>query len=146
MTAKDCCDIMEKVNIRPTSIRILVYEAISGLQDTFSLSDLENALVSVDKSSIFRTLTLFHKKHLIHSVDDGSGYLKYCICYNQGECNEEEKHCHFYCERCKKTYCLESDIIPNILLPEDFIIMKVNYVVKGICANCVKKTKITYGT
>ena len=81
MNAKDCCDILTQAGIRPTSTRILVYEAIAEEKNTFSLGDLEERLPSIDKSGLFRTLTLFHDHRLIHSVDDGSGSLKYCFCH-----------------------------------------------------------------
>src|SRR5574344_2526916 len=108
MTTKECNDIMEKADIRPTSIRILVYKAIAETQGTFCLTDLEDKLLSVDKSSIFRALTLFHEHHLIHSIDDGSGFTKYCLCQNHGSCKKEEIHAHFHCEVCNKTFCLEN--------------------------------------
>lgn len=58
MTTKESNDIIAKAAIRPTSTRILVYKAISELEDTFSLADLEDQLPTIDKSSIFRALTL----------------------------------------------------------------------------------------
>ena len=109
--AQDYSSILEETGIRPTSTRLLIYEAIAGTKDTFSLGSLEAQLQSIDKSVIFRTLTLFHEHRLIHSVDDGSGSLKYCLCHNHGHCTNEEEHCHFYCECCGKTYCLFDDIM-----------------------------------
>lgn len=139
MTTKESSDIIAKAAIRPTSIRILVYKAISELKDTFSLADLEDQLPTIDKSSIFRALTLFHEHHLIHSINDGSGFMKYCLCHNHGSCREEEVHAHFHCEICNKTFCLDSCRIPDILVPEAYIIREVNFVIKGICAKCASK-------
>lgn len=139
MKTEDYALILETAGIRPTSTRLLIYEAIAGQTDTFSLSTLEKELESIDKSVIFRTLVLFHEHHLIHSVDDGSGSHKYCICHNHGQCNEDEAHCHFYCEVCQNTYCLSQDLIPHIDLPKGFIAHKVNYIVKGVCAKCASK-------
>ncbi len=139
MSLKECSEVMEKANIRPTSIRILVYEVISNLDNTFSLSDLEQILETVDKSTIFRTLTIFEKHRLIHRIDDGSGYIKYCLCHNHGDCQEVENHYHFYCESCNKTYCLEEQVLPEISLPKGFEMRNVNYVIKGLCASCTKK-------
>ena len=87
--------ILEAVGIRPTATRVLIYKSISNLTDTFSLADIENRLISVDKSTIFRTLIIFQEHHLIHSVDDGSGSSKYWLCRNQGECQETEELFHF---------------------------------------------------
>lgn len=139
MKAQDYSPILEEAGIRPTSTRLLIYEAIAGTKDTFSLGSLEEQLQSVDKSVIFRTLTLFHEHRLIHSVDDGSGSLKYCLCHNHGHCKEKEEHCHFYCECCGKTYCLSKDMIPPVDIPEGFIARKMNYIIKGTCAECSKR-------
>ena len=49
--------------------------------------------------------------------------------------------CHFYCEHCQKTYCLDKDSIPPIRLPEGFVAQKVSYVVKGICSECARKSR-----
>lgn len=140
MKAEHYIPILEDAGIRPTSTRLLIYDAIYKKSDTFSLTSLEDELQSIDKSVIFRTLSLFHERHLIHSVDDGSGLHKYCLCHNHGHCSSEEAHCHFFCEKCRKTYCLSEDSIPPVHIPEGFIANKTNYIVKGICAQCAKKT------
>lgn len=140
MKAEHYIPILEDAGIRPTSTRLLIYDAICKKSDTFSLTSLEDELQSIDKSVIFRTLSLFHERHLIHSVDDGSGLHKYCLCHNHGHCSSEEAHCHFFCEKCRKTYCLSEDSIPPIELPDGFTAYKVNYIVKGICAACANKT------
>ena len=65
-------------DIRPTAIRVLVLRTLLEMKQAMSVSDLEAQLDTVDKSTIFRTLTLFLSHHLIHGVDDGSGYVKIC--------------------------------------------------------------------
>ena len=60
MKTEDYSPILESAGIRPTSTRLLIYEAIARNSDTFSLSTLERQLDSIDKSVIFRTLVLFH--------------------------------------------------------------------------------------
>ena len=62
-------------DIRPTAIRVLVLRTLLEMKQAMSVSDLEAQLDTVDKSTIFRTLTLFLSHHLIHGVDDGSGTL-----------------------------------------------------------------------
>ena len=64
MKTEDYSPILESAGIRPTSTRLLIYEAIARNSDTFSLSTLERQLDSIDKSVIFRTLVLFHEHHL----------------------------------------------------------------------------------
>lgn len=134
-------DILLKSGIKITAIRLLVLKAMCTFNRAFSMGDLETYLGTVDKSTLFRTLTLFLENHLIHSVDDGSGSIKYCLCLKDGECPVEELHCHFYCETCKHTYCLDHVAIPVAKAPQGFILQKVNYVMKGMCPDCAAKKK-----
>ena len=62
--------ILENRNIKPTSNRMLVLKAMLNLDWAFTLADLENELISVDKSTISRTIHLFRHQQLIHSFDD----------------------------------------------------------------------------
>ena len=133
--------ILEESGIRATSTRIMLLKHILELKDTFSLGDLEEEFHTIDKSTLFRTLSLFQEHHLIHNIEDGSGAMKYCLCRNNGDCAQEEFHCHFYCEKCKKTYCLDESAITNITLPDGFVMNQVNYIVKGICDKCSRSER-----
>lgn len=105
-------------------------------QTAFSLPTLENELDTVDKSTLSRTINLFHDHHLIHSIDDGSGSVKYSVCRHEGECALGDLHVHFHCNRCGSTFCMESISVPPISLPEHFQLENVNFVIKGICGKC----------
>lgn len=129
-------DILAARGIRPTAVRLLILNEMMSFSDTFSLNDLEERLETVDKSSIFRTLEVFTSGHIIHEIDDGSGSRKYCVCHNDHNCEAEELHCHFYCEKCQKTYCLDNILIPPVKCPEGFEIHQVEYIMKGICPTC----------
>jgi Fur family ferric uptake transcriptional regulator len=132
--------IMESRHIRPTSIRILVLKTMLGFDWAFSLADLETKLESVDKSTISRTIHLFHDHQLIHSFDDGSGSIKYAVCSNDCLRNFEvdDLHAHFYCNYCKKAFCLNNVRIPQFDLPPEVEIESVNLVLKGYCGKCSK--------
>jgi len=130
--------ILEERNIKPTAIRILVLKAMREFKSAFSLGDLEDVLDTIDKSTISRTINLFHEHLLIHSIDDGSGSMKYSVCQSDCTCSVGDLHVHFFCEACRHTYCLESIAIPTIQLPQGFKVGGVNFVLKGICASCAK--------
>lgn len=123
--------------IKPTAIRILILKTMLHIRQAVSLFDLENELNSVDKSTIFRTLSLFLSHRLIHSIDDGSGSLKYALCEDACTCEVEDLHSHFYCERCHKTYCFENIQAPIVKIPAGFSLQSVNYVLKGLCPDCI---------
>ena len=134
----ECLDKLEKRNIKPTAIRLLVLKAMMQSHQAVSLLDLENMLDTVDKSTIFRTITLFLSHRLVHSIDDGTGSIKYAMCDNECMCAIKDLHTHFYCEECHKTFCFEHTHIPNVELPKGFKLQSINFVLKGICANCAK--------
>lgn len=137
-----CESVLKKLasrEVKPTPNRLLVLEAIMSASSPVSLADLEAILETVDRSSIFRTLNLFMSRHLVHVIDDGSGSFKYEVCMGEEECSVDDMHVHFSCEKCHKTICLSSTPIPPVALPDGFVMSSANYIVKGICGDCMKK-------
>ena len=92
-------DKLVRRDIKPTAIRLLVIKEMMQAERAVSLLDLETLLDTVDKSTISRTIALFLSHHLIHSIDDGSGSLKYAVCDNSCNCVVQDLHSHFYCEK-----------------------------------------------
>lgn len=127
---------LEKRGVKPTANRLLVWKCLSASPHPISLSDAEEALQTMDKSSIFRVLTLFLEHHIVHAIEDGSGSLKYELCTSEGEHSIDDMHVHFHCESCRKTFCLPTTHIPAVELPEGFTAHSANYVVKGECPEC----------
>lgn len=136
MDESTCVKLLGQHGVKPTSNRILVAKALAAADHPSSLSELEESLVSVDKSGIFRALLLFRDHHLVHTVEDGEGATKYELCLSVHEDEDEDMHVHFYCERCHRLFCLHDTPIPHIRLPRGFSSDSANFVVKGICASC----------
>jgi Fur family ferric uptake transcriptional regulator len=130
--------ILEEKGIKPTATRILAFRSMLTFNRAFSLGDLEKELLSIDKSTISRIIHLFHDKQLIHNFDDGSGSVKYSVCQENCDCNTDDSHVHFYCNYCKKAFCLENILVPKFELPENMEIEGVNFVIKGYCGKCDK--------
>ncbi|MBP5217913.1 MAG: transcriptional repressor [Bacteroidales bacterium] len=131
--------ILEEAGIRVTAVRLLIWREIRrSLAGAFSLSDLEDALPTVDKSTLFRTLTLLREAHLLHDIDDGSGSHKFCVCHHDSTLHCTG-HVHLNCRVCHRTFCLADVRIPQVGLPEGFIPEETEYIVKGICPDCAKK-------
>ena len=130
---------LESKGIRPTANRILVMKTLMGEQNPQSLSNLERKMVSMDKSSIFRTLTLFLEHDVVHAFEDGRGVLCYELCEEKGACDHHDGHIHFYCESCQRSFCMEDIHIPSFELPEGFYPHSISFVIKGECPDCRKK-------
>ena len=135
----DCtydCPILERKGVNPTPNRIIVFKALIAAARPLSLSELDEVIGTMDRSSIFRVLILFASNHVVHSIEDGNGVLRYEVCNGEDECTLDDMHTHFYCERCHRTYCFKSIHIPAIEMPDGFTMSSINYMVKGICPHC----------
>lgn len=136
MDSKEIEWLFGKVDIRITPNRLLVFRELLNADCPLSLSDLEEKLFPADKSSIFRTLSIFSDRGIVHSIEDGSGSTKYEVCPHPGECEPEEEHIHFFCESCRRTFCISSQKVPRVSLPEGFSVSGINFTVKGVCKDC----------
>lgn len=140
MTHTDYEETLTSLGIRVTANRILVMKAFAKMNGAFSLLDMAGALPTMDNSSLFRTLTLFAEKGLLHLIDDGSGIQKYCVCHCSDH-HHHHGHVHLTCIVCHHTYCLESVEIPEVPIPEGFQVREAEYIIKGICSDCAKRKR-----
>ena len=138
MNTRELEERLDAKEIRPTANRILVLDALGNASNPVSLSDLETQIESMDKSSIFRTLTLFLEKDLVHSFEDGRGIINYELCTEEGHCNHHDAHIHFYCELCHRSYCMEHINLDSVKVPDGFTPKAYSFVIKGICPQCRK--------
>jgi Fur family ferric uptake transcriptional regulator len=123
--------------IKATSMRLLVLDFLMNIDHAISLKDLETGMESTDRVTLFRTLKTFEDHKIIHSIDDGSGSVKYAICNEPCECDyPQDIHVHFYCKVCSETQCLPKVKVPAINLPAGFAPEEANVVVKGVCDKC----------
>ena len=128
--------MLEAHGVHPTAVRLLVLGALEGMDTAFSLGDACEALPTVDRSTLFRTLQMFADAHLLHTIDDGSRQRKYCLCHNTHRCRPDELHCHFHFLRCDHTFCLPTVNIPAVDIPEGFTVNESEYVLHGFCPRC----------
>ncbi len=134
-------EMLEEAGIRPTPNRILVLREILKSDSPLSLTDLEGSLETLDKSSIFRVITLLAQHHIVHGIEDGRGIAKYEICHGDHAHGDDDMHAHFYCERCERVVCLPAISATPPELPEGFEAHSVNYMIKGICPECKTKNR-----
>ena len=86
---------LEQKNIKPTAMRQLVYEILEKQKKALSLYEIEQQFDNVERSTIFRTLKTFQDNYLIHSIDDGTGAVKYALCDDDCTCKPDDLHIHF---------------------------------------------------
>ena len=140
MNSEECEALLLAHDIKPTANRIVVAKTSAAHQRPMSLSELEYKILSIDKSGIFRALTLFREHHLVHVIEDGGDGVRYELCLSHdGHEHDDDQHVHFYCERCNRTFCLPDTPIPAVQLPSGYELTSINYMAKGICPECSKR-------
>lgn len=136
---EEVLNILEEAEVKPTSNRILVLSKLIESKNPMSLVELETALETLERSSIFRVLVVLLEHDVIHSIEDGKGITKYEICNGANHCSVDDMHAHFYCEKCEKVFCFEDVKAPMLKIPQDFNVRSVNYMLKGVCPECGKR-------
>lgn len=129
--------------IKPTANRLIIAEALDQSSHPLSMKDIEDRILSLDKSSISRTLSLFRTHHLVHAIDDGCTSVKYELCHSHQHKDgiDEDEHVHFHCTVCHKTICLHDTPLPQMTIPAGFELQHVNLILRGICPNCLSRKK-----
>lgn len=132
-------DILRRAGIPATPNRLIVVDALAASPAPLALADLEELLPTMERSGIFRVLTLLADHHVAHTVNDGTRSLKYELCPAAGgRHTAADHHVHFHCTSCGRTFCINSPV-PPVPLPEGFRATAANYVVEGLCAECAGK-------
>ena len=129
--------MLSDAGIRPTAIRIMVLKEIISQQHAFTLADMEQRLDTLDRSTLFRTLTLFVRHGLLHETDNGSGSKLFCLC-ECGHHHSHTPHIHFTCNACHETYCIKDIDTSAIPKPEGYEVKELNIVMRGLCPKCNK--------
>ncbi len=132
-------ELLKKLNdkgIKPTSNRILLLRTMMIKNCPMSLTELEQELVTLDKSSIYRVMELFAKNDVVDTFEDGRGVQMYELCQAKGHCDNTDAHMHFYCEKCHKSFCLRELKPKDLTLPQGFTIRSVSFVIRGLCDKC----------
>lgn len=139
MNEAKCVQLLEEHEIKPTANRIIVLKELVKAIHPVTLAELENSILTIDKSNIFRALTLFRDHHLVHVIEGGSEGVRYEFCHSHDHEYDDDQHPHFYCEQCQQTYCLDYTDVPEIRLPKGFVQRSSNLMIKGICPDCQSK-------
>ena len=132
---------LEHHGVKPTAMRLLVMRELMHALRPLSLRELEDRMPTAERSTIFRTLTLLLDHHLVHSIEDGSGALRYEACESDDHHTHDDQHTHFYCEQCHRSFCFRETKIPQVTLPDGFQMSSINYMLKGLCPDCAAKNK-----
>jgi Fur family ferric uptake transcriptional regulator len=130
--------LLKQHSIRQTDSRMEILDAFISRSEALSQPDLEKGLAhGQDRVTIYRTLTLFVEKGILHKVLDDQGAMKYALCPEA--CSEHahrHEHVHFKCTACGLTQCIEELEVPHFKLPKGFTVQESNILLQGVCSLC----------
>lgn len=136
MKQEECTRLLALHEVKPTANRIVVLRALATSARPLTQAELEERIISIDKSGISRTLTLFRDHHLVHTIEDGSGAMRYELCHSHSGDEDDDLHVHFFCERCHRTFCLDGVPVPTVGVPPGYTVTSAAHIVKGVCPEC----------
>ena len=129
-------NIIKESGLTVTSIRVQVLTAFMQIMRPMTLKAIKKLTNDIDRVTLFRVLSIFEKKKIIHSfiIDDNK---RYALC--SSECNDQHnchKHIHFKCDECHEVSCLPVDSFPKIVA-KNHIINNLSVNASGKCVNCI---------
>lgn len=131
--------ILRSNGLRRTPVRVEVLDLLKSAGRPLSVPQMLAKLKGVDTVTVYRTLTTFVRKKLVHRVrGEDRSWL-----YAAGDMHDQPKHMHphFVCDDCGKVDCLDDAAIPTSLVASLHVAAKykVAYpevVLHGQCPKC----------
>ena len=96
MNNEKCTKWLIEHGIKPTANRIVIARALASADRPMSMTELEESILTIDKSNIFRALTTFKEHHFVHVIENGSDGVRYALCRSHSRQNDEDVHVHFF--------------------------------------------------
>jgi Fur family ferric uptake transcriptional regulator len=129
--------VLKAHGLKNTKQRQLVLEELAKMNSAVSQPELEKTLgKEMDRVTLYRILSTFEEKGIVHSILDLNGTTNYASC--SASCTEghhHDEHLHFNCTNCLKIYCLDVKI-PNVKMPSGFKAAHIETTASGLCNHC----------
>jgi len=123
---------------RSTQAKTEILKLITESDHALSHADIQLKLGNLcNRVTIYRVLERLEEEGSVHRIVNVDGVVNFAKCRGCSEIHHHN-HLHFKCEKCKSVTCIEN-VVPDIRLPENFIINQYNFLVSGICEDCSKK-------
>lgn len=131
-------ELLKKYDLRKTPCRLAILKSFLNAEMALSHQNIEKLVgQEFDRVTIYRTLSSFEEKGILHKVPDMKGQAKYAL--SESNCEEhhhKEKHVHFKCQKCENVYCLSHIPLPNLILPQGYEVKEAEFLFTGTCEHC----------
>ena len=127
-------DQFASLSLRLTKPRIAVFQTLNGNSEPLSIAQIINQTNSVDRVTIYRTLALFEKLHIVERITTGWKHT-----YELAEPFKPHHH-HLICTSCGSITKIQSDHIEQLITyiahKHHFQPTAHHFEVCGICEKC----------
>ena len=131
-------ELLKQNALKVTPHRMRVLHEITQKDAEISQPDLEKIVgKEIDRVTLYRILSSFEEKGIVHKIFDLNGTATYAIC--SSDCTADhhhDQHVHFICSICNSVFCLEEISLPKIPVPEKFTLHAIALNAVGLCDNC----------
>lgn len=137
----DFNQLLKTNGLKVTKPRLRVLEVISEKKTAIKQPELEKIFGSeIDRVTLYRVLSSFEEKGILHKIFDLNGTATYAICSTKCSADHHhDQHVHFICSVCNSVYCLDEISVPKINLPTNFSLHEIAINAVGICDACQKE-------
>jgi Fur family ferric uptake transcriptional regulator len=131
-------ELLRRNHLSVTESRKKILQIFLAHTGALAHGDIEKkAGEKFDRVTIYRTLQAFVDKGVIHTIPTADNSIRYALCKDDcGEGHHHDHHIHFVCIKCKKTYCLDDVVTPEIRLPNGYTASHIEVVADGVCKEC----------
>lgn len=138
---KEFGSILKSNSLKVTQPRLRVLQIISEKNTAISQPELEKILGGeIDRVTLYRILSSFEDKGILHKVFDLNGTATYAICSTKCSAHHHhDQHVHFICSVCNSVFCLDEISVPKVNLPPNFSLHSIAINAVGICDSCQNK-------
>jgi len=132
-------ELLRNHGVRITGIRKEIVSAVLESGSAISCREIKERLSeNYDRVTVYRTLNTFVEEGIMHTVSSPDGVPRYALC-SSGSCeshHHEDRHIHFLCRKCRRTYCLNYHEEPSIDIPKGYSVDAFEISASGVCAEC----------
>ncbi len=128
---------IRRCGARATPARIRVLRLLREAPTPVSHAEIEERLgePTMDRVTLYRVLDWLVASGLAHKSADAHRVFRFSV----ASLSEHATHVHFRCEQCGAVYCLDASLPVAPALPPGFSLTRLDFDLRGICANCGKE-------
>ncbi|MCE5393555.1 MAG: transcriptional repressor [Acidithiobacillus sp.] len=132
---------LRAIGLRPTRARTQILQALLEMAHPVSHLEIQERILaqwgeSMDRVTLYRGLDWLVQQGLAHRITADDRVWRF-----SAVSPERPAHPHFHCLRCGQVICLADSQIPQLEVPQNYLVQEVELVINGLCPHCQSRQK-----